>query len=218
MINARLCKGILRLQEGCKRSVFLHAQIFFLRLRIDKPHAVEMALLLFTLIDMQRLAKDRLIHEEIEALRIQIAFQRVAPLLVQNLQLLAEHIDPGASRKPLLQEFLEPRHLGAVFALPPLEPVDLRAQFVLPRSGCRLLLFQKECAALHPCADLSEQRTAGTQFPLQLTGLLRLYIILCRMCEYLRQLAQGCRRALRQCIEFTRRICGECRNPLGFAQ
>ena len=166
MVNACLCKGILRLQEGCKRSVFLYAEILFLCLRIDKPDAVEMALLLFTLIDMQRLTKDRLIHEEIEALGVQIAFQRVAPRLVQNLQLLAEHIDPGASRKPLLQELLEPRHLGAVFALPSLEPVNLCAQFLLPRSGCRLLLFQEECAALHPCADLSEQCAAIAQPPL----------------------------------------------------
>ena len=143
MVNACLCKGILRLQECCKRSVFPCAQILFLCLRIDKPHAVEMALFLFTLIDVQRLAKDRLIHEKIEPLRIQIAFQRITPLLVQNLQLLAEHIDPGTSRKPLLQEFLEARHLGAVFALAPLETLDLRAQFLLPRCGCRLFLFQE---------------------------------------------------------------------------
>ena len=53
---------------------------------------------------------------------------------------------------------------------------------------------------------------------MQLPDLLRLYVIPCCAHKHLRQLSQGCRRPLRQRIEFARRICGECRNALGFAQ
>ena len=113
-----------------------------------------MALSLLRFIDMQCLTKDILLHKEIKPLRIEISFDCIAPLLVQNLKFLTQNMHLGTSRKSFLKERPQPRHLGTVLALPPFQSLDLRLQFLLPTGSCCLFLFQEKCAALQHSANL----------------------------------------------------------------